>query len=64
MRRFEVWLDKCVPRCERSVVSVELPDTATDAECDKACGDVLDTMIANELDTGWNEILPKKKAKP
>lgn len=45
-------------------MSVELPDTATDAECDKACGDVLDTMIANELDTGWNEILPKKKAKP
>lgn len=56
MRRFEVWLDKCVPRCSRSVVIVELPDAATDAECDKACSDALDTMIANELSAGWYEI--------
>lgn len=56
MRRFEVWLDKCVPGCERSVVVVELPNDATDAECGEACESTLQTMIANELDTGWNEL--------
>jgi hypothetical protein len=56
MRRFEVYLDVQVPGKEASVEIVEMPDSATDAECEEACRECLDTMIANELDTGWREL--------
>ena len=56
MRRFEVYLDVQVPGKDVTVDVVEMPDTATDAECQEACRDCLDTMIGNELDTGWREL--------
>lgn len=56
MRRFRVWLDVQVPGKEPSEEIIELPDSASNAKCDEACADCLETMIANELDTGWEEI--------
>lgn len=55
MRKFRVWLDKNVPGQSASYETVEMPDGSTDAECEAACRDVLDVMIGNELDTGWEE---------
>lgn len=52
MRKFIVWAD--VRRVEHEV---EMPDTATDEECEEACSDTLNTLIGNG-DTGWNEVLP------
>lgn len=56
MRRFRVWLDRQVTGWEASEEEVEMPDDATDEECREACLDCLNTMISNELDTGWEEI--------
>lgn len=56
LRRFEVWLDVQVPGEEATTEIVEMPASATDAECEEACRDTLDVMIGNELDTGWREI--------
>lgn len=56
MRRFLVYLDKQVPGLDPSREVVEVPDNASDEEVDEACRDVLDTMIGNELDTGWVEL--------
>lgn len=58
MRRFYVWLDKDVPGTETEYTRVEMPDDATDEQCDAECGAALDTMIGNQLDTGWNELEP------
>lgn len=55
MRVFRVWLDRQVPGCDPYEETIEMPDDATDEECDDACRDCLDTMIGNHLDTGWNE---------
>ena len=63
MRRFRVWLDKNVCGSEPIEEILEFNDNATDEECRRACADWLDDMIANELDTGWNEIDPKPKVK-
>ena len=64
MRRFRVWLDRQVPGLSASEEVCEMPDDATDKECEEACADVLQVMIGNELDTGWEEIgatrAPKK----
>ena len=57
-RRFRVWLDVQVPGKDPSYELVEMPATATDKECNEACADALDTMISNELDTGWDELEP------
>jgi hypothetical protein len=57
-RRFEVWLDVNVCGKEASSEIIEMPADATDEECQEACLDCLDTMIENELDTGWREIPP------
>lgn len=58
MRRFRVWLDKSVAGSEPSEETVEMPDDATDAECVEECASCLQTMIANDLDTGWEELPP------
>lgn len=55
MRRFTVWLSKQVPGVSVAKVPVEMPDDATDEECDAACRETLEDMIGNELDTGWSE---------
>ncbi len=60
MRRFRVWLGKNVVGDEGSEEIVEFPDSATQAEIDEECGSCLETMIQNELDTGWAEILEEK----
>jgi hypothetical protein len=62
MRRFRVWLDKNLAGSEPTYETVEMPDSATDAECRSACAECLDTMISNDLDTGWEE-LPRSKPK-
>ncbi len=64
MRRFEVWLDKQVAGGDPSIEIVEMPDNATDEECEEACRDCLDTMIGNLLDTGWNELSPDEVSRP
>ena len=56
MRRFKVWLDKNIPGVETSYETVEMPDDATDEECEEECASCLDTMIGNVLDTGWEEV--------
>jgi hypothetical protein len=56
MRRFRVWLDVQVPGKDPSEEIVEMPDDASDEECEEVCNGLLETMIANELDTGWDEI--------
>ncbi len=56
MRYFHVWLDKNVVGSEPDDELVEMPDNATQKEIDEECGDVLQTMISNALDTGWDEI--------
>lgn len=56
MRRFEVWLDKGVPGMDPVTAIVELPNKASKGEIQAACSDVLDTLIENELDTGWREL--------
>lgn len=55
-RRFEVWLDKQVVGARASVEVVEMAPGATDKECEEACKECLETMIGNELDTGWREL--------
>lgn len=50
MRRFVVWAE-----IRKSEVEIEMPDNATDEECEAACSDALETMIGNG-DTGWNEV--------
>lgn len=64
MRRFEVWAD-CQHAQNRNRDPknvVEMPDDATDEECDAACQDLLDTLIGNNFDTGWNELDDETKA--
>lgn len=55
MRVFDVWLDRNVVGAAAVEEVIEMPDDASDAECDAACRECLETMISNELDTGWNE---------
>lgn len=55
-RRFEVWIDKGICGADTITEIVEMPAGSTDEECEKACASMLDTMIGNELDTGWQEI--------
>lgn len=56
MRLFRVWIDVQVPGKEASVETLELPDSYSDTQCDEACAACLETMISNELDTGWEEV--------
>ena len=62
MRRFVVFLDKNVPSVSPSYCLVELPAGTADEECDETCRDVLDTMIGNEIHTGWDELAPGEEA--
>lgn len=55
-RRFEVYLDRQIAGCEPSTEVLEFADGETDAEIEEACRAALDTMIGNELDTGWREV--------
>lgn len=55
-RRFRVWLDKKVVGRARYYEVVDMPDDASDEECDVECLQTLETMISNELDTGWEEL--------
>lgn len=55
MRRFEVWLNRCVPGVDSTVEVIEMPDDATDEECEQACRECLHDMIGSLLDTGWND---------
>ena len=63
MRYFVVWLDKNTVGCEPVRELIEFPDDATDEECNEACADCLDTLIANELDTGWDELTQEEVGK-
>ena len=56
MRRFIVYLDKNVVGVETDTEIIELPDDATDAQIEEVCADCLDTLIGNNLDTGWREL--------
>ena len=58
MRRFRVWLDVQISGEEAKEEIVEMPDDATDKECQEKCKGCLEDMIATYLETGWNEILP------
>lgn len=57
MRTFKVWLRSAhygrnIPT---ETETIEMPDDATDAECDKACRECLEAMIGNTCETGWEE---------
>jgi len=54
MRCFRVWLKYGRSPTEQSLI--ELPDSATDEECEFACKQALDNMIASWIDTGREEI--------
>ena len=56
MRKFVVFLDKKVPRCDTIEEILEFEDTASEEEIEEACRDCLDIMISNELYTGWDEV--------
>lgn len=55
MKQMRVWL-----RRERGGLAVErlvsVPDNATIEQVDEACGDVLDELVEDELDFGWEEV--------
>jgi hypothetical protein len=55
-RRFRVWLDRRLTGAAISYERVVMPAGSTDRQCDEACEDCLNTMLENELDTGWEEI--------
>ena len=54
-RVFKVWLDRNVPGVRTDYEQVEVP---AGEDADVICADVLDGMIGNVLDTGWNEVEP------
>ena len=56
MRRFYVWLDRGVPGEDAIRSRVELPDETSDEACEAACRCMLEVLIGNELDTGWDEL--------
>jgi hypothetical protein len=51
-------LDKKVVGADPILEIVEMPDDATDEECDEACRECLESMIDNNLYTGWDELPP------
>ncbi len=53
-RRFLVFAG-CNHR-EMDEVTLEFSNGETDAQIEEACADVLDTLIGNNFDTGWNEV--------
>lgn len=55
-RRFVVYLDKQIPGQGPVEEILEFPADATEDEINAECEDCLNTMIANELSTGWDEI--------
>lgn len=54
-RKFRVWLNKNVPGTKVVEIVIEL-DGVSSEDCAEACQAALETLIANELDTGWTEI--------
>jgi hypothetical protein len=56
MKRFEVWLDKRAVGHAPATWIVEVNDNATEEEIESACREALESLIENELDTGWREI--------
>lgn len=53
MRKFIVWA-RC--SCAGGEVTVKMPDSATDNECEQACSDMLNEIIGSKFDTGWDEL--------
>lgn len=49
-RKFYVWAEVRESSCV-----IEMPDDATDEECDAECVDALDSLIGGG-DTGWNQV--------
>lgn len=56
-RKFQVWCNCNHAGSEPEETTIEMPADATDAECDEMCRDALNQLIANEFDTGWDEII-------
>ena len=56
MRRYLVYLDKNVVGIEPDEELLEFSATASDEDIEVACADALDTLIGNNLDTGWVEL--------
>jgi len=56
MRHFKVYLDRKIAGVAIEYETVEVEDTATEAEIEAACQDVLDVMIGNSTDSGWYEL--------
>jgi hypothetical protein len=56
MRRFLVFLDKNLAGSEPSEETLEFDDDTPEEEIELACQECLDTMIGNEIHTGWEEI--------
>lgn len=56
MRRYLVYLDKNVTGVEPDEELLEFKDDTSVEDIKVACADTLDTLIGNNLDTGWVEL--------
>lgn len=54
-RRFEVWVDRNAVGLE--MIS-EVVDVAPGEDANAICSDVLETLMSNEIDSGWQEVRP------
>jgi len=63
MRRFEVYIDHGVAGMDPITEILEFPNNATEAQIEADCAACLETMISNELDSGWNEIEAKPQCR-
>lgn len=55
-RVFRIWLDKMFAGSQPSYTVISLPAGTSDSEAQAECAAALDTLIGNELDTGWEEL--------
>lgn len=59
-RIFRVWLNQNIAGLKPTVTYISIPSESggvpTDDRCELECREALDTLISNELDTGWEEI--------
>ena len=56
MKRYLVYLDKNVVGVEADEEILEFEDSVPETVINDACADCLDTLIGNNLDTGWTEL--------
>lgn len=56
MKRYLVYLDKNVTGVDPDEEILEFKDEISEEEIEEACGDCLETLIGNNIDSGWVEL--------